>query len=331
MCVQLVVHDWQAGLRADVWLCRTIARLGRDRAQLICYQGDLLDARGPLKAASRVQPGTLELWRLPPDLVSQASAWPTILYEDDDLLVLNKPAGIAIHPTARYHHRTVTAWLAREGFGATQPCHRLDVETSGVLLCARNPGAEITLKAAFSARETQKTYLAVVRGELGDALRIDQPLALQGARGLVAIRMVPDPDGAPATTEVLPLALAAPYEPNRSLVALRPHTGRQHQLRAHLAHVGHAIIGDKLYGMGDRWFDAWSTGADAAPHGTLDHPSHALHAWRLAITFQGRPLRFEAPPPSAFPWPAAPWQSRAWPTNSRPEAASTATDTPPLV
>ena len=240
---------------------------------------------------------------MPPDVAADVRHWPTIIYQDDDVLVLNKPAGIAVHPTARHHHRTVTAWLVRQGFVGAQPCHRLDLETSGVLICARHAAVERSLKAEFADRKTLKRYVAVVRGHLESACRVDQPLALQGPRGLVAIRMIADPDAPPAHTLIEPIAWAQPHEPERTLVSLTPQTGRQHQLRAHLAHIGHAIVGDKLYGMGERWFDAWSMGADMSELGTLDYPSQALHAWQLTIRVRGVEHTFEAPPPETFPWP----------------------------
>ncbi|MCO4761508.1 MAG: RluA family pseudouridine synthase [Myxococcales bacterium] len=296
--LDLPVHPWQAGQRADIWLSETIVRLGRDRAQVICYHGDLRDAAGPLKASSRVKPGMLRLWRLPPDRPYDVLQTPTVLHDDTDLLVLGKPAGLAVHPSARYHHRTITAWLSAHYGPDTRPCHRLDVETSGVLVCAHHRSAENAIKQAFRGGLVEKTYLGVVRGDFTRPAMIDQPLALQGGRGLVAIRMLPDPHGLPAQTEIQPLMVAD----GRSLIALRPLTGRQHQLRAHLAHLGYPLVGDKLYGMGDAWFDAWTRGRDTTSLGRLDHQRHALHAYRLALHLSGTAMEFVAPIPPDFPW-----------------------------
>lgn len=302
MAVPLVVHPWQAGTRADVWLAAAMPRLGRRRARLVCKNGDLRSDGGLLKPATRVQPGPLTLWRRAPDAVDPSVRWPKVLADADDLLVLNKPAGLAVHPSARYHHRTVTAWLERifsaEG-GTPTPCHRLDVETSGVLVCARSAATEAAVKAAFRERTTRKTYRAVVAGAWAGPRRIDQPLALAGERGLVAIRMVADPQGLAALTEVC-AAQGLRDRPWTELV-LAPHTGRQHQLRAHLAHVGHPIVGDKLYAMGDAWFDAWTGGTpiDALP--PLPWPRQLLHAESIELELGGQVRRFDAALPADWP------------------------------
>lgn len=297
-----LVPEEADGVRADVYLCLRLRRLSRTRAQQVLRQGDFRTAHGPLKPSSRLQRGvTVELWRLPPDepLTHATGPSPEVLYTDDALLVLDKPPHLAVHPTARHLHQTLTAWLrdrTEEGTRIPNPCHRLDRETSGVLLCARTRAAEAAAKGCFARGEVEKTYLAVVRGQLLEPRLIDLPLALQGDRGLVKLRMIHDAAGLPSETVVRPLG----FDPltQRSLVACQPKTGRQHQIRAHLALVGFPLVGDKLYAMGDMWFDAHTRGQADLADPNLDHIRHALHAYELGVTVLGQSRSFRAPLPA---------------------------------
>lgn len=286
--------------RADVYLARKVRRLSRSRAQRIIRQGDFRLADGPLKPSSRLSRGAVvELWRLPPDEPPTHAAEPGVLYEDAALLVVDKPPDLAVHPSARYLRHTLTAWLkarAPEGERVANPCHRLDRETSGALLCAKTRAAESEVKTAFADGRTEKTYLAVARGHVERARELSYPLALQGERGLVKIRMVHDDGGLESVTLVEPLAYDASRD--RTLVKCCPRTGRQHQIRAHLAIAGHPLVGDKLYAMGDEWFDAYTRGEVSSDDASLDHRRHALHAHALAVSIDGRRYEFRAPLPS---------------------------------
>jgi 23S rRNA pseudouridine1911/1915/1917 synthase len=186
-----------------------------------------------------------------------------------------------VHPSARYLHRTLTAWLRARAVDdrIAHPCHRLDRETSGVLVCAKTAGAERLVKRAFMEGKVKKTYLAVVRGSIDESFVMKRPLALQGERGLVRIRMVEDVLGQEAETAFVRLAFDERVD--RSLVACFPRTGRQHQIRAHLFSAGAPIVGDKLYAMGDAWFDTFTRGE--ADETVLEHSRHALHASALRL------------------------------------------------
>lgn len=283
------------GRPAEQVLARRVRRLGVERARRVVQGGDLRVAGRPLAEGEVLARGTLvELWRIAPDDPTLPFPQPAILAEHDGLVVLDKPGDLAVHPSARYLHHTVTAWLRREGRPAN-PCHRLDRETSGVLVCARAPAAERSWKTAFQVGLVEKEYLAVVRGAVRAAFVVDARLALQGDRGPVRIRMVEDAAGQEARTEVEPVHV----DPAglRSLVRCHPRTGRQHQIRAHLALAGFPIVGDKLYAMGDAWFDAYTRRAlTDAERSLLDHPRQALHAWRL----RRGDVRYEAPMPEAL-------------------------------
>lgn len=303
-------------IRADLHLCAKIPRLSRTRAQRIIARGDFRGPKGALKPATRLAAGdAVELWRIPPDSALPPERAPRVLYEDDDLVVLDKGGDLAVHPSARYLFETVTAFLRSRAHpeAPAHPCHRLDRETSGVLICAKRRPAERAWKSAFAAGEVKKQYLAVVRGHLNAAHTIDCPLALQGERGLVRIRMVRDPAGLPSRTQVVPIAHDEVAE--RTLVLALPLTGRQHQIRAHLADAGHPIVGDKLYAMGDPYFDAFTRFALPADAPPLEHVRHALHAYEAQARIEGKVWRFRAPFPAelASLLPSlrhAPWMDR---------------------
>jgi 23S rRNA pseudouridine1911/1915/1917 synthase len=239
-----------------------------------------------------------------------------IVYEDDALLVVDKPAGLALHPTARYHLTTLTWALSARHRNAQgekpDPAHRLDRETSGLVACGRTPRDTRDLKAQFAGRRVRKSYLALVEGApTGEAFSIDHPLTVGGGR--VKVKANVDPQGAASVTtcEVVARYRDAAGKP-LSLLRCVPLTGRQHQIRAHLHAAGYPIVGDKLYGPSEEIFLrlAESGGApaadgafdeliDATERAALRLPRQALHAATLSFAHPRtkEPLHFESPLP----------------------------------
>ena len=292
----LVPADCHGKSAAEV-LAHKVRRLGLERARSVVRTGDLRSQGRALDVDEPLAKGIeIELWRIAPDDIDAPFPQPRVLSEEGELIVLDKPGDLAVHPSARYLHHTVTAWLARRGTPGN-PCHRLDRETSGVLVCApaAAPGerarpAEVRWKRAFQEGRVHKEYFAVVCGVVTASFPIEVPLALQGERGLVRIRMIADAQGQQAHTDVEPVRT----DGTRSLVLCRPRTGRQHQIRAHLAHAGFPIVGDKLYAMGEPWFDAFTRRAlDDAQRAALEHPRQALHCAHISLDGEG----FHAPLP----------------------------------
>jgi 23S rRNA pseudouridine1911/1915/1917 synthase len=285
-----------SGMRMDLFIQTRIPRLSRTRAQRIVKACGYREDGAKSRASDLVRAGeTVYLVRPPFEEPCAVRELP-IVYEDEVMLAIDKPPGLPVHPSASYHRNTVS-FILQEKYGydaAPRIAHRLDRETSGLLLCSRTLADERLLKGAFEGRRMQKSYVAIVRGELAqDRGTIDLPMARpqHGLHVLMEVRR----DGLPAVTEYRVRDRIAGY----SLLELFPHTGRQHQLRVHLSALGHPIVGDKLYGP-DReapFVESIETGLTAELVARLGHERHALHAHRL--TFQhpsdGRTLTLEAP------------------------------------
>jgi 23S rRNA pseudouridine1911/1915/1917 synthase len=226
-----------------------------------------------------------------------------ILHEDADLLAVNKPAGLVCHPTKGDALSSLVARL-RLYLGESAKPHlvnRLDRETSGVMLVAKNSGTAGELGKIWEARAARKEYLAIVHGSLSsDRGTIDLPLGPDEASE-VAIKDCARPDGAQAETE---FRVERRFERDGrafTLVRLLPRTGRKHQLRIHLAAIGHAIVGDKLYGSDAGAYMAFVKGElTDSQRAALMLANHALHAERLCLTWRGQTWSFAAPPETAF-------------------------------
>src|SRR3954470_17376362 len=219
-----VVENECHGWRLDRFLCKKIPRLSRERVQRVIRGECWVDGR-PAKPSLLVAPGQTVTFRRPAPVEPDAPRILPILKEDAAFYAFDKPAGIAMHPTAKFHHSTVTSVLREKFPGeALQITHRLDLETSGVLLVARGYEAAVALKRAFARRKVHKRYLAVVHGALEGEGVVDAPLALAG--GLVRVKMAVRADGLPSRTRWRVRARSGDY----TLVDCWPETGRQHQI-----------------------------------------------------------------------------------------------------
>jgi 23S rRNA pseudouridine1911/1915/1917 synthase len=220
-----------------------------------------------------------------------------ILYEDDSILVIEKPGNLPVHPTGRYFfHTLLTQLRVKNGNEVDQKqefyiVHRIDRETSGLLVVGKTSEAAASLVSQFEKRQTQKEYLAIVKGEIAeDTFAVDAPMC-RDYRSEIRIKMNVaelDPTGEPLyvpKSELLP-ALTNFEVVERvngfTILKCKPHTGRQHQIRVHLWHLGFPIAGDKLYGQEASIFlRSMNEILELSLGEGLSLRRHALHAYRL--------------------------------------------------
>lgn len=225
----------------------------------------------------------------------------TPLFCDEAILVIDKPAGLPVHSSARYLVGTVVGRLSEQyGVGFAAPVHRLDRETSGVLVCARHRRAAAWLSRAFQHGRVRKEYLAICEGDPGvDAFSVDAPLAVGGHVVRIGVR-VDAVLGKPATTHfVLVRRLLRGGSPF-TLWRVMPATGRRHQIRAHLREAGLSVVGDKIYGPDENYYVRFAESTlTPSDWQRLRLPRQALHAWRISFVhpITGECVCFEAPLP----------------------------------
>ncbi len=269
-----------AGWRLDHFLKRRIGRLSRTKIQTIIREQITFPDGRQARPSSAVRAGEVLLLKRPAPIEPEVPRDFSILYEDEDVLVIDKPAGLPMHTTAKFWKNTLTA-LLRERYPdePMQMAHRIDRETSGVLLIARTRAAASFLTLAFARRQVDKTYLALVNGAPPDQGVIEQPIKLLDSPS--HIMMGAAPDGLTAVTRFRVVRRFAAH----ALCEAKPETGRQHQIRVHFAGLGHPLVGDKLYGAGEAAFmracDEGITPELLDAVGGL--PRHALHAHRLTF------------------------------------------------
>ncbi len=297
--ILLQVDGAAGGERLDRWLADTVEELTRSRIRRLVDEGRVLVDGGPARASLRLRAG-MEVRVEVPDpepLETEPQDIPlAILHEDDDILVLDKPAGLVIHPAAGNPDGTLVNALLHHcrnlpGIGgAERPgiVHRLDKDTTGVMVVAKTDRAHLALTRAFQWRKTGKTYLAVVYG-VPDPPEgvVDAPI---GRHPRDRKRMAVVASGRPART----LYRVAEAFEGAALLHCRLVTGRTHQVRVHMAHAGHALVGDPLY-AGRQWRNMPEPAATAC----RTFPRQALHAWRLEFDHPatGERVAFEAPVP----------------------------------
>lgn len=218
-----------------------------------------------------------------PRLITPAEFPGWIVEQDDDVVVLNKPGDIVCHPSKNGPWSSlVGACREHLALPRVHMIYRLDRETSGVMVFAKNSRAAGRLQTAVEGRRVRKHYLAILVGELRAPVVVDEPLGRDLSSPIVARQaVVRGPEGRPAVTEFLPLASGGGF----TLARVRPRTGRQHQIRVHAAHLGHPLAGDKMYGPDQLLFlEFIKDGFTPRLAGLLVLPRHALHA--LAMEFE---------------------------------------------
>lgn len=276
------VSDASPVERLDQYVVRQLPDVSRAFAAKLIERGEVTVNGTPQKASYKVrEKDTIVINYHKDDRETIPEISLRVLYEDKDCVVIEKPRGVLSHSKGAFNpEATVGTWLSSRVKGMTGDragiVHRLDRATSGVMICAKHPEALSWLQKQFSQRRVKKTYVAVIKGTLHpEAAIIDMPIE-RNPKKPQTFRV--GSNGKSAVTEYKTVQTGNKY----SLVELKPQTGRTHQLRVHLHHVGHPILGDEFYGGGhaDRLF---------------------LHAEKLEITLMNRERKvFETPVPVAF-------------------------------
>jgi 23S rRNA pseudouridine1911/1915/1917 synthase len=222
-----------------------------------------------------------------------------IIYEDRELLAINKPAGLVCHPTKTDEYSSLIS-RARLYLGPgshPQLVNRLDRETSGVTLVAKGADTARELRQIWEDRQVEKDYLAIVHGDVADTHGVIEAPLGKDEQSRVAIKDCVRADGAAARTEYWAQQRFTNDQLPFTLLLVRPHTGRKHQIRIHLAHLGHPIVGDKLYGGDeDLYLALVENRLTPEQRQRLILPCHALHAREVRFEWRGEPRVFRAEP-----------------------------------
>jgi 23S rRNA pseudouridine1911/1915/1917 synthase len=289
---ELIVSANEAKLRLDQFLAKRLSEFSRSRLQHLIRDGFVRLNNSTSRPRQIVRGGDKVEVMEPPLEKIEALPEPIpleILFEDNDLIVINKPAGLVVHPGAGHREHTLVnavlnhcATLSGIG-GKERPgiVHRLDKETSGCLVVAKNDATHRDLSKQFAARTVQKIYLALVAGKLRKPAGVIEERI--GRHPVDRKRM--------SATTLRGRAARTEYRVVRSsdqasLIECRLHSGRTHQIRVHLHHLGHPVLGDKVY----------------APWLAEDFPRQMLHAWKLGFRHPRTEewKSFEAPSPDDF-------------------------------
>ncbi|MCB9989617.1 MAG: RluA family pseudouridine synthase [Rhodospirillales bacterium] len=312
------VPEDAAGTRLDKFLGDTCPDLSRSRLKALILAGEVtLDGQRATTPSAKIKADTEIAVTVPPpvDDTPQPQNIPLdIVYEDDSLLVINKPAGLVVHPGAGNHDGTLVNALlyhcadSLSGIGGVKRpgiVHRLDKDTSGLMVAAKTDEAHQGLSEQLSDRTLSRVYSAIVWGVLPPGQgTVDQPIGrhlTQRQKMTVTSR-----NSREAVTHYRTIERLGPQDaPAACLVECKLETGRTHQIRVHMAHIGHALVGDPLYGAQDTAARAYLRKGGYSEENTaaiLSFPRQALHARAIAFIHpvSGEEMHFEAEAPADF-------------------------------
>jgi len=298
------VPQGKAGQRLDTFLARTFPYRSRTRWAVLVRTGRIRVNDSTARPGRGLQSGDRIEYVHDPRPEPQISRAFRVIHEDPWLLAVRKPANLPVHPAGRYFRNTLL-WMLLEQRGepmdatALRIVHRLDRETSGLILFGKGREAASLLARQFENREVRKQYLAIVHGlPRRDRFVVDAPIGPDRA-STIRNAMTVLPEGQPARTSFRVVRRG----PEHALLIARPQTGRLHQIRVHLRHTGHPIIGDKIYGLDPALFLRFVTDTlSPQDRRRLLWRRQALHAWKLSFHHpdDGRPVKLRAPVGSSW-------------------------------
>jgi 23S rRNA pseudouridine1911/1915/1917 synthase len=251
---EFVVRPEEAGLRLDRWLRARLPELSRSRLQVLIESGQVTVAGKPRKPAYRLRAAEAVTVTLPPspsEALLPERIPLTVVFEDEDVLVVDKPAGMVVHPGAGRSSGTLAAALLAHapgiagvgGPGRPGIVHRLDKGTSGLLVVAKTPRAYAALVRQFASRSVSRRYLAIVHGQVKESTGVIEAPIGRHPRDRVRMAVLPKGRGKTAVTRFTVLERLSGF----TYLEARLGTGRTHQIRVHLASLGHPVVGDTVY------------------------------------------------------------------------------------
>ncbi len=304
-------HD----VRLDLFLKERYKQRSREVLKRAIDSGAITVTRnqGPHLQIGKLKPSTILLMGDEVFVMSERQEEPPVnfnykvIYEDEVLFVIDKPPNLPVHPSGRFFFHTLLIHLKTKGgthntLDADEMyflAHRIDKETSGILVLTKDSESCANVVAQFAERKTKKKYLAIVKGICPPEFEVNDPIA-RARNSRVALKMecMPESEGGlPASTRFVRLDVAGDF----SLVEAHPKTGRQHQIRVHAAQAGFPLLGDKLYGVDEDFALLFYERERLTPEAEarLLHPRHALHSAGLVFTHPktGKTMEFESPLP----------------------------------
>lgn len=263
---------------AFLFIMRTL-KTTQGEAQRLVHKGRVQIGDDVLKSPGQKIAGDISITIFEPELVDMAP-----LFSTKDFMLFDKPSGILVHPTTRWTPLSMLDAMRQYGGPEANPAHRIDKETSGLLIASKHKEAEVTLKGGFENRAIYKSYLAWVDGKISQSFEVDVPLQKNEDFEFNKHKVTVEKSGKPSHTSFVPIQ----YDPllDSTLVQCFPYTGRMHQIRVHLFHVKHPILGDPIYGVP---FEISNAYLDKV----LNEEDRAIHTGASRLMLHAQSLVFE--------------------------------------
>jgi 23S rRNA pseudouridine1911/1915/1917 synthase len=243
LLVELKVNSGDC--RLDTFMTQMLKRYSRGKIKSIIKSGYLkVNSETVVKPSKKIKTGDLITFLRPVPENEPPLPEIGIVFEDKNLLIIDKPGDLIIHPTTNVYSRTLTSWIKNEKDDIFTPAHRLDRETSGIVVCCKKGDISKNIKKKFFKREINKGYLAIVKGEILSEKWIRKSL-INDEKSPIFIKMCVGESEQEASTYMIPVQV----KNGNSIVLLIPETGRKHQLRVHMENNNSSIWGDKIYGV----------------------------------------------------------------------------------